>query len=141
MAPSVSATLLSARASVTALRRRTTTHARAAPLRRAAATSAAAEAAEGKGGVVLITGANTGLGKRAALQLSKAGYTVVGACRSLARGEAAAADIAAAGGAMDVMELDLNSFASVTAFAAAFKAKHSRCDVLCNNAGIMVRPP
>jgi NADP-dependent 3-hydroxy acid dehydrogenase YdfG len=139
MAPA-SATLLSARASVAALRRRTSTHARAAPLRRAAATSAAAEAADGKG-VVLITGANTGLGKRAALQLSKAGYTVVGACRSLARGEAAAADIAAAGGAMDVMELDLNSFASVAAFAAAFKAKHSRCDVLCNNAGIMVRPP
>jgi hypothetical protein len=140
MAPSASATLLSARASVAALRRRTTTHARTAPLRRATAVpvAEAASSADGKG-VVLITGANTGLGKRAALELSRAGYTVVGACRSVARGEAAAADIAAAGGAMEVMELDLNSFASVTAFASAFKAKHSRCDVLCNNAGIMVR--
>jgi retinol dehydrogenase-12 len=127
---------LRAPSSVAALRR----SAARAPRTLAAAPRALANA-ENAGKLVLITGANTGLGKRAALELSRDfGFTVVAACRSLARGEAAAKDVAAAGGAMDVLELDLGSFASVAAFADAFKAKYGRCDVLLNNAGIMAPP-
>ena len=72
------------------------------------------------------------------LELSARGYTVVAAVRSLERGRAAAA--AATGAAPDVMELDLSDLASVRAFAAAFRAKYGRCDVLLNNAGVMSPP-
>ena len=127
-----------ARSSVAALRRCV---ARGAP--RAAAQHAARAAASEAGApqkLVLITGTNTGLGKQAALELSRDhGFEVVAACRSRERGEAAAAAVAAAGGSMTVMELDLASFASVRRFADDFRASYGRCDVLLNNAGIMVR--
>ncbi len=83
-------------------------------------------AADAEQQLVLITGANTGLGKQAALALSRRGMRVIGACRSLERGEAAARDLAAGGGAMEVMQLDLASFASVRAFAAAFRCACGR---------------
>jgi NAD(P)-dependent dehydrogenase (short-subunit alcohol dehydrogenase family) len=128
---------LSARSSVAALRR---CAARAAAPRAAALLATRAAAGDAPRKLVLITGANTGLGKQAALELSRDhGFEVVGACRSLERGEAAAAAIAAAGGSLTVMELDLASFASIRRFAEAFTSTYGRCDVLLNNAGIMVR--
>jgi NAD(P)-dependent dehydrogenase (short-subunit alcohol dehydrogenase family) len=134
--PACRVSALRARSSVAALRR---CAARAAP-RAAALTTRAASGDGTPRKTVLITGANTGLGKQAALELSRDhGFEVIGACRSLERGEAAAAALAAAGGSMSVMELDLNSFASIRRFAEAFKASHGRCDCLLNNAGIMVR--
>jgi retinol dehydrogenase 12 len=92
------------------------------------------------GKVCVITGANTGLGKEAALVLSQKGFTVVGACRNAERGLQAARDLATAGGAMEIMELDLASLASVRSFAEAFLQRYSRCDVLLNNAGVMAPP-
>ena len=89
---------------------------------------------------MLITGANSGLGKQAALELSRAGWSVVGACRSVERGEAAARELAAQGGGMTVMALDLASLASVRSFAAAFQERHSSLDVLVCNAGVMSPP-
>ena len=41
---------------------------------------------------------------------------------------------------LDVMALDNASLASVRAFAAAFKAKYGRLDILLNNAGVMAVP-
>jgi retinol dehydrogenase-12 len=131
-----STALLGARGAVSALRR---CSGRAAP--RAAPRAVVAEASASGDKVCVITGANTGLGKQAALELSRKGFRVVGACRSRERGEAAARELAAAGGGMDVMELDLASFASVRAFAGAFEEQYGgRCDVLINNAGIMAPP-
>lgn len=98
----------------------------------------AVASAEGDKRVVVITGANTGLGKEAMLALSQKGYQVVAACRSIDRGRAAAQ--AATGVAPDVMELDLAELASVERFAAAFKEKYGRLDVLLNNAGVMAPP-
>ena len=129
------ATALGARSSLTALRR-CAARARVPLVTRAAATDAAAPGKK----LALITGANTGLGKQAALVLSRDhGFEVVGACRSLERGEAAAAAVAAAGGALSVLELDLASMASIRRFADEFKATYGRCDVLLANAGVMVR--
>ena len=88
---------------------------------------------------VIVTGANTGIGKQTALELAKRGAHVVMACRSLAKGEAARADVeAAAGGSgrLEVRELDLGSFASIRAFAGWANAELERIDVLVNNAGI-----
>ena len=131
---------LGTRSSHAALRR---SHVRALATR----PQAAAAAADGEASkpLVLITGANTGLGKRAALELSRDKQCrVVGAVRSLARGEAAATELREAGGDMAVMELDLASFASVRAFAAAFKEAYGGSVgggfVLLNNAGIMAPP-
>ena len=56
-------------------------------------------------------------------------------------GADAASRIEASGASRpDVLELDLADLRSVDAFATAFAAKHGRCDVLMNNAGVMALP-
>jgi NAD(P)-dependent dehydrogenase (short-subunit alcohol dehydrogenase family) len=94
-------------------------------------------------GLAIVTGANAGLGKETAACLAKAGLTVVMACRSRERGEAARAEILQRLPDADlvVRELDLASLASVRAFAEGFREAYPRLDLLINNAGIMVPPP
>ncbi len=90
------------------------------------------------GKTVIITGANSGIGYYAALELAKAGAEVTLACRSAAKGEAAVAKVnAAAPGRAVFLPLDLADLASVRAFAGAFKEKHGTLDLLINNAGVM----
>ena len=91
------------------------------------------------GKVVVVTGANTGIGKQTSLELARRGAHVVMACRSVARGGEARAEIEAASagkGKLEVREIDLASFDSIRAFAAAANAELPRIDVLINNAGI-----
>ncbi len=91
------------------------------------------------GKVVVLTGANTGIGKQTTLELAKRGARVVMACRSASRGEAARAEIEAETGGrgqLEVRELDLASLAGVRAFADKAGADLPRIDVLVNNAGI-----
>lgn len=85
---------------------------------------------------VIITGANSGIGKAAALQLAAAGANVVMACRSLERGQAALEDVKRTSGnpRVELMQLDLASQASIRRFAADFLANHPRLDVLIHNA-------
>lgn len=96
------------------------------------------------GKTIVITGGNSGLGYEAALALARKHATVVLACRDLDKARAAAAQIAAATpaapAAVEVMQLDLASLASVRTFAAAFQARHQTLDVLINNAGVMALP-
>ncbi|MCU0486031.1 MAG: SDR family NAD(P)-dependent oxidoreductase [Anaerolineales bacterium] len=85
---------------------------------------------------ILITGANSGIGKAAAIQLARLGATVVMACRSAQRGAQALEEVRQASGS-DQVELrlvDLASQASVRQFAAEFKQHHARLDVLIHNA-------
>lgn len=88
--------------------------------------------------VVIITGSNTGIGKETARGLARDGARVVMACRDTQKAEAARADIVATTGnsGVEVMALDLGSKASIRAFAAAFRAKYDRLDVLVDNAGL-----
>src|SRR5216117_440367 len=88
--------------------------------------------------VFLVTGANSGIGEATALGLARLGGSVVMACRSATRGEAARQDIVRQSGNSRVsLELvDLASEASTRAFAEAFQRKYSRLDVLINNAGL-----
>ena len=90
------------------------------------------------GRVCIVTGANSGIGKETARGLARVGATVVLACRNRERGEAVRREIAAETGspALAVMDLDLQSQASVRAFAREFTAKYGRLHVLVNNAGI-----
>ena len=90
---------------------------------------------------VIITGANSGIGYYTALELAKAGADVVLACRSQAKGEAAAAKVnEQAPGRATFLPLDLADFASVHGFAAAYKEREGKLDILINNAGVMALP-
>ncbi|XP_033028023.1 dehydrogenase/reductase SDR family member 13-like [Lacerta agilis] len=91
-----------------------------------------------RGKTVLITGANTGIGKTTALDLARRGARVILACRDRGRGESAAYDIRRESGNNEVlfMSLDLASFKSVRAFATAFLRSEPRLDILINNAGV-----
>lgn len=88
---------------------------------------------------VLITGANTGIGKATAVGLARDGMQVVITSRDRARGNAAVEEIRAESGSdrVEVMELDLADLASVRTFADAYLASHDRLDVLVNNAGVV----
>jgi len=94
------------------------------------------------GKVVIITGANSGLGLESTKALAAKGATVVMACRNPRKAEEAKAEVLATTPAarLDVMALDNASLASVRAFADAFKAKYDRLDILLNNAGVMAIP-
>jgi len=87
--------------------------------------------ADMNGKVVLVTGANTGIGKEAALALAKMGATIVIAARNRAKGERAADEIAQKAGLPsarrpELIDLDLASFASIRAAAATFLARHEK---------------
>jgi NAD(P)-dependent dehydrogenase (short-subunit alcohol dehydrogenase family) len=90
------------------------------------------------GRVVVITGANRGIGRETALALAKQGATVVMACRSLDRALPVAEEIKGQSGnsMVDVMQIDVASLQSIRAFAAEFAAHYDRLDALINNAGI-----
>ncbi|WP_343709673.1 SDR family NAD(P)-dependent oxidoreductase [Mycobacterium sp.] len=94
------------------------------------------------GRVVVITGANTGLGYHTAAALAQAGAHVVLAVRNLEKGNLALARMVAAHPDADVtlQELDLSSLASIRAAAAALRKAYPRIDLLINNAGVMWTP-
>ncbi|GGZ72582.1 oxidoreductase [Streptomyces echinoruber] len=92
------------------------------------------------GRVAVVTGANGGLGEVTARQLARRGARVVLACRSEARGRAAAERIAAEvpGARAEPALLDLADLASVRRFAQSLP--YDRIDLLVNNAGVMALP-
>src|SRR5215213_3938393 len=87
--------------------------------------------------VVIITGANSGIGKAAAIGLAKLGANLVMVCRSLERGQAARTEIQEISGnrSVDLMIADLASQHSIRQFTSAFCDQYPRLDVLVNNAG------
>ncbi|XP_035676518.1 uncharacterized protein LOC118415774 [Branchiostoma floridae] len=94
------------------------------------------------GKTVVITGANTGIGKETARDIAKRGARVILACRDLTKAEAAAAEIRQDTGNGNVVteKMDLASLKSVREFALKVNARESRLDILINNAGIMACP-
>lgn len=92
------------------------------------------------GKIVIVTGANSGIGKATARQLADLGATVVLACRCKERAEAALCELnCVEGRCFDLLPLDLADLDSVRAFAMAFAAKYDHLDALINNAGILGR--
>jgi NAD(P)-dependent dehydrogenase (short-subunit alcohol dehydrogenase family) len=86
------------------------------------------------GRVVIVTGANSGIGLPTARALAEAGAHVVLAVRDTAKGEAALESIP---GDCEVRRLDLADLASIRAFAEGWRGE---IDVLINNAGVMRTP-
>ncbi|MFG1818203.1 SDR family oxidoreductase [Kribbella sp. NPDC049174] len=94
------------------------------------------------GKLAVVTGANSGTGKEATKRLAAAGARVVMAVRTVAKGEAARAEILAEHphAQLEVRRIDLADLASVQEFAAGLSADEPHLDLLVNNAGVM-HPP
>ncbi len=95
-----------------------------------------------EGRVFLVTGATEGIGKAACRAFAERGATLAITARNRDKGERLVSEWKAASG-NDRIEIylgDLSKQEDVRAVARAFRAKHDRLDVLCNNAGaIFVR--
>lgn len=89
--------------------------------------------------IVIITGANSGIGKAAALKFATEGYRVIMACRNLEISSAVQKEIieTTKNTNVDLIELDVSSFVSIRTFCTAFKAKYPRLDILINNAAYL----
>lgn len=94
------------------------------------------------GKIVVITGANSGLGYETALALARKNAHVVMTSRSIEKGEKARAEILkqVPNAQVDVMRLDLANLASIREFVEAFNNRYDRLDQLYNNAGVMALP-
>jgi len=94
-----------------------------------------------RGKICLITGANSGIGKAAAIELAKDGATVVAACRNAEKGLATVTEIQQKTNSTNVhfLAADLSSQAEVRKLASDFRAKYPALHVLINNAGMVSR--
>jgi NAD(P)-dependent dehydrogenase (short-subunit alcohol dehydrogenase family) len=81
--------------------------------------------------IALVTGANRGIGRETARQLTEGGYDVIVSARDEAKATAAADEL---GGRP--LQLDVADPASIERAAAAITREPGRLDVLVNNAGI-----
>ncbi|XP_054152544.1 retinol dehydrogenase 12-like [Oppia nitens] len=88
--------------------------------------------------VVVITGANTGIGKETARDLAKRGAKVIIGCRDEWKAADAIKEIKAMNPKADItaLKLDLSSLKSVREFAQQLTDKYQAIDVLINNAGV-----
>ncbi|XP_038607598.1 retinol dehydrogenase 13 isoform X1 [Tachyglossus aculeatus] len=95
-----------------------------------------------KGKTVVVTGANTGIGKETALELAKRGGRIIMACRDMGKCEAAAKEIRGETLSHSVYAryLDLASLKSVREFAERINQEEERVDILINNAAVMRCP-
>ncbi|XP_029943589.1 retinol dehydrogenase 12-like [Salarias fasciatus] len=94
------------------------------------------------GKTVVITGANTGIGKETAIDLSKRGARVIIACRDMEKAKAAVKEIIESSGNDNVLckKLDLSDTKSIREFAEGINQDEAKLNILINNAGVMVCP-
>ncbi len=88
------------------------------------------------GKVVLVTGANKGLGREIASQLAHQGYTVIVAARDEAAGKSVVDAITAAGGDARALKLEVTNADDIIAAAKWIGDTFGKLDVLVNNAGV-----
>src|SRR5438309_10687254 len=87
--------------------------------------------------VVMVTGANSGIGKAASLGLAKMGATIVMVARNAEKGEAARSEIIreSQNSSVDLLLADLSSLEPVRQLPAHCQEKYSKLHVLINNTG------
>ena len=94
-----------------------------------------------EGRLALVTGANSGLGLATVKALATRQATVILACRSNRKAEAAQQQLHDQGlSGLELLELDLADLSSVQRAAESVRDRHGRLDLLINNAGVMAPP-
>jgi len=95
-----------------------------------------------EGKIVLITGANSGIGKSTAFALAEKKATIIMACRNEEKCREVMEEIKAntANPNVDFLKIDLASFESIRKASLIFNKKYDRLDVLINNAGGIFNP-
>lgn len=86
--------------------------------------------------IILITGANKGIGFETARQLAREGHTVLVAGRDGAKAEAAVAELTREGLKAEAVTLDVDDAASIARAVAQVGERHGKLDTLINNAGV-----
>lgn len=97
-----------------------------------------------EGKVILVTGANVGLGKQSVLEFARHRPKEIWlAARSLEKAQAAADNITrqVPDASLKLLQLDLSSFESIQKAAKTFRSATDRLDILMLNAGIMAVDP
>lgn len=94
------------------------------------------------GKVIIVTGANCGIGFEAAKEFARNGAETILACRNIEKATKALDRLKSEipDAKAEIIQLDLASLKSIHKFAEKFKKDYSRLDVLVNNAGIMAVP-
>lgn len=85
---------------------------------------------------VIITGANSGIGKAAAFRFAYEGYKVIMACRNIDSSKHIQNEIISStkNGNVDLLQLDTSSSTSIKSFVKTCKQKYQKLDILINNA-------
>lgn len=93
-----------------------------------------------EGQVVIITGANSGLGFGTTRELARNGAEVVMAVRNLNKGQQVKKEIQQEipSAKLSVIELDLASLNSIDKFVSTFQESYEELHILINNAGLMM---
>ncbi len=86
--------------------------------------------------VVVVTGANSGIGRAAAVHLAAAGHNVYGTMRDLGKGDKLLAKAEEAGASVQTVALDVSDDESVATGMAQILDEAGHVDVLVNNAGV-----
>lgn len=88
--------------------------------------------------ICLITGANSGIGKAAAIQIAEEGYHVILACRNKDKGEKALKEVKQSNenNSVELMIVDMSLQSSIRKMVSQFLTKYNTLDVLINNAAL-----
>lgn len=89
--------------------------------------------------IVIITGANSGIGKAAALKFAMEGYRVIMACRNLEISRVAQEEIIekSKNNKVELIQLDISSFSSIQEFCLNYKSNYQKLDILIHNAAYL----
>jgi NAD(P)-dependent dehydrogenase (short-subunit alcohol dehydrogenase family) len=90
--------------------------------------------------VILITGANKGIGFETARQLGREGHTVLVGARDEQKAAEAVAKLASEGITAHPLALDVTSSDSIAKAAKHIEEKFGKLDSLINNAGVLLEP-
>lgn len=92
--------------------------------------------------IIIVTGANSGIGLEATKIFLEKGAHVIMACRNLEKSEVVRRELITVNPTykLDLLELNLSSFSSIKSFSDEVLSSYPRVDILLNNAGVMTTP-
>lgn len=90
--------------------------------------------------IVLVTGANSGMGKATCIEIAKLGAKVIMVCRDKQRGIEALEEVKEKSNnpSVELMFCDLGSIKEIKELTKEFKRKFEKLDILINNAGVIL---